>query len=35
MKDTGKLWFEGLYESFEEAAQTPEMRYNNVMIIEI
>lgn len=36
MKDTGKLWFEGLYESFEEAAQTPEMKYNNnVMIIEI
>ena len=35
MKDTGKLWFEGLYESFEEAAQTPEMKYNNVTIIEI
>lgn len=35
MKDTGKLWFEGLFESFEEAAQTPEMKYNNVMIIEI
>lgn len=36
MKDTGKLWFEGLFESFEEAVEkTPELRYNNVMIIEI